>query len=288
MARRYGRFTPARRAALRKAQLASAQKRRAQGRRAKVKKYAKRTALGVGAVGAVAGAGYGAHRYQGNRLIVSKRTPTPRRTKTTVHGSPISFDTHGFRTGTGVKVSSHVGKPIGPRGFHRTPTGAAFTSRNKKGDKTILYAMGVNKKKVHGSKVGGGPQTVKDYVPTRGDFKNMMKHNRPVAHSEQYAREAMTMGHTTAHVYQNRRIEPGEAIRRTNSYVSSLESKGKEVSAGHRSAALKFFSDQPRYTGGTVKPLRRMSRRKARRLNNKRNSYSMGPTVLGSRKREKK
>jgi hypothetical protein len=259
--RRYGTFTPARRAALRKAQLRSAELRRMQGRRATQIKYAKRAAVGVGVLGAVAGAGYAGHKAAGGKMIVSTRTPT------VIHHA--------------------TGKAIGPTGFRVRGKAVTYTSRNKMGDKTLLYAVGVNRNKVHGKKIRGGPQTVKQYKPTNADLKNMARHNRPLPHTEQYAREAMMVGHTTAHTYVNRKLEANEVIRRTKSYTSAMESKGKKVSAAHHMAASKYYSGQPRYTGGTVKPLKRLSRRKARRLSNRLNSYTT-PTVLGSRKRQPK
>lgn len=283
--RRYGTFTPARREALRKAQLISAEKRRAQGRRATRIKYAKRTAIGVGVVAGVAGTGYAGHRLAGNQLIVSKRMPTPM--KSSVSSTPPKFDAQGFRVHGGT-VTTNAMTPVGARGLRVRGKSISYTSRNKKGDKTVLYAMGVRRPGVHGNKVSGHPRKVTEYKPTRADIKNMARHNRPLRHTEQYAREAMVMGHTTAHVYQNRKIEAGEAIRRTKSYVSAMQAKGKKVSAAHHMAALKYFSNQPRYTGGTVKPLKRMSRRRARRLYNRQNSFSSGPTVLGSRQRQPK
>jgi hypothetical protein len=256
--RRYGNFTPGRAAALRKAQLASAARRRGSGRGQLVTRKRALGAVGVlAAAGAVGGAAYGVHRAQGNAIVSSVRTPTVR--------NPYS------------------GKVVGaPRGLSRTPTGLAFTSRTAKGDKTVLYARGV-KGKMHGSKIGGAPHTVKNFKPSNADFKNMRRYNKPVRGTEQYAREAMKYPHGPT-AYLGRKVESGEAIRRTRSYVQGMEAKGKKVSVGHRMAASQFFSQQPRYTGGTVKPLKGMTRRRARRLYKTRNSI-VDPRVLGSRKR---
>ena len=81
--RRYGTFTPARRAALRKAQLASAQKRHvgAKGFSPRTKKRLKYTAVGLGAVGVVAG-GY-KYRELGGAVkrakVISEGTYLPNR-----------------------------------------------------------------------------------------------------------------------------------------------------------------------------------------------------------------
>lgn len=305
--RRYGTFTPARREALRKAQLASAAKRRAMGRRARVKKYARRTAIGVGVVGAVAGAGYGYHKASGSELTVSGKFP---------------------------KVYHHVsGRRIGKTGLRRTPGGLHATVGARGGkERHIIYSHRINAKRsyhlgvgghdmgkqargfvkpspanphrfgvltkkhyaigsvyrrsnVHGKKVRGAPHKVTEYKPTKADFKNMARHNTPRRHTEQYAREAMIIGHTTAHTYQNRKIEESEVIRRTNSYVKGMEAKGKKVSSAHRAAAAKFYRNQPRYTGGTVKPLKtKGSRRRAYKRFKRRNDMPyVNPRVLGSR-----
>jgi hypothetical protein len=255
--RRYGTFTPARRAALHKAQLISAEKRRAQARRQTVKKYVKRGAIGVGVVAAVGGAAYGGHRLTGNQVSVVRGVkPYPGEKKNRV-----------IRYGTGSVSAMHT---------------------NRKGKQTVLLYSRGTKKRVHGSKIGGPAHTVASFKPSKADFKNMAKFNKPQKGTEQYAREAMMVGHTTAHTYQNRRIEEAEAMRRTRSYVSSMEAKGKKVSAGHFQAAANFYRSQPRYTGGTVPPIKvKGSRRRAYRRFKRRNySPPINPTVLGRRKKD--
>lgn len=257
MARRYGSFTPARAAALRKAQLASAAKRRGRGRI----RTAKRIAVGVGVLGAIGAGAYGAHRAVGGRMIVSgPHTPTP-----------------GSRSGIRVKNYSSGSKAI---------------HIQRKGKEHI----GVYATHVAGSKVGGasgkGPVHLAKFTPSKGDFKNMRKFNRPVPGSEQYAREAMTMDHTVAATIHNgRKIEAGEAIRRTRAYVQAQTAAGKKVNVAHHTVASQFFAAQPRYTSGTVKPLRRKAskgkRRRQNRFYSQRNNSVSVPTVLGSKKRMK-
>lgn len=256
MARRYGSFTPARAAALRKAQLASAAKRRGTRR----VKYVKRAAVGVGVLGAIGAGAYGAHKAVGGRAIISgPHTPIP-------------------------------GSKSGVR-FKRYQSGAVSVSTQFKGKEHIgLYAPHVAGKKVGGVS-GKGPVHLAKFTPSKGDFKNMRKFNKPIPGSEQYAREAMVVGHTTAHTYTGRKIEAGEAIRRTRAYVQAQEASGKHVNVAHHTAASNFFAAQPRYTSGSVKPLRRKTskygRKKQNRFYSKRNSSVSTPTVLGSKRRTK-
>jgi hypothetical protein len=214
---------------------------------------------------AVGGSAYAYHRASGSKFIAAQRSPT---------------------------IFHHqTGRPVGTTGVQRFGKTVSYTHRNAKGDKTLLYAHGVRPRNVHGTKIGGHPAFVNNFKPSKANFKNMAKFNKPIPGTEQYAREAMAVPHGPT-AYLNRKIEAGEAIRRTRAYVQAQTAAGKKVSAGHHMAASKYFAAQPRYTGGTVKPLRRKAtagkRRRQNRFYSQRNaSTPTGLPVIGSKKRSK-
>ena len=231
VARRYGTFTAARRAALRKAQLASAAKRRGRGK-IRVSNRTKRVAKAAGVAGLMAAGSYGAHKAAGNRLIVSKRTPT---------------------------VYHHIsGRAIGSRGLQTRKNLYTYTSRNKFGDKHYVYAFGVSQG-VFGGKISGHPRKVTQYKPPRARIRPITFHENNRPHSFEAFNEARRKYKSRGVSYPST-VSEAEALRRTGAYVAARETSGKKVSAAERSKALRKYRGQSHRGSRSSLPLRTRGR----------------------------
>jgi hypothetical protein len=229
MARRYGSFTPARRAALRKAQLASAAKRK--GRRRTV---IRRTAYTAGAVGLVGGTAVARHKLSGSTLTIGKHGPIG------ASGSPTG--THG--------VSAYrVGNTMGVLGRKRGPLADT---------RHVTYVHNRVDTKVLGRKIAGAPHKVVGYIPPNA--RAMNKYNVPMtADQKDFSRQFGKTKEQFSHL----RITEAEAMRRTNAYQAS---RRRGLSSHQRSKALGYYRKQQRFDSSLPPAPRGRSRSRGKRI----------------------
>ena len=184
MARRYGTFTPARRAALRRASIISANKRRGTGKKrlsTRTRRNIKRAAITTGVVGAVGGGLVARHKLSGSSFTRTRHGPVGALTGNITGSRPRSI-THGRVTHMNVVGGTTKGSKA--RVIGRIKGGYQVTYAGKKQGPLGSYSSikythhPLKPSHVLGRKTSA-TTAHQPYKPTKADLKTMARHNYP-------------------------------------------------------------------------------------------------------------